>query len=108
MSRGLVCFGRMVEFVTPIAVVLSHSIGDLGCGHPISIRVWQRGTIVLAHLYNPANLASAAQDITNLMTCAIVRTGPLILGIGSSSESMMCTPARDRALGTLRPPKPCR
>ena len=50
----------------------------------------------------PDILALAAEDITNLMIWATVRTEPLLVGTGVSSESMMYTPARLRAFLTLR------
>ena len=58
--------------------------------------------MALAQMNRPAILASAAEDITNLMIWEIVRTGPLLVGTVVSSESMMCAPARLRALLTLR------
>ena len=46
--------------------------------------------------------ASSVEDITNLMILAIVRTGPLLVGTGVTSEIMMCAPARMSAFLTLR------
>ena len=62
----------------------------LGRGQPISMRVWQRGTISLAQTKRPACSASTAEDSTNLMIFAIERTGPLMLGTGKFSDRMMC------------------
>ena len=77
-------------------------MGDLGCGHPISVRDWCSGTIALAQMKRSAISASAAEDMKFLMICATVRTGPLYVGTGTFSESIMCAPERLRALVTLR------
>ena len=66
------------------------------------MRVLLSGTMDLAQMNRPAILASAAKDITNLMIWATIRTGPLMVGTGVSSEIMMGAPARLRALLTLR------
>ena len=102
MSIDFVLRGMMVSLDTPTAVELSHWMGDLGCGHPISVRDWHSGTISLAQMKRPASSASAAEDMMFLMICATVRTGPLYVGAGTFSESIMCAPARLRALVTLR------
>ena len=67
----------MVRLVTPNAVELLDWIGVLGFGHPISMRVWRIGTISLAVMNNLASSASAAEDMTYLTICAMVRIGPL-------------------------------
>ena len=77
-------------------------MGVLGCGHPISLRSWRSGTISLVMVKRPASSASEAYDMTFLMICAMVRTGTLWRGIGTSSDSMMWSPVRLRALLTLR------
>ena len=50
---------------------------------------------------SPASLASADEDMTNLMIWAIVRTGPLSRGIGSSSDRKIKDPDRLHALNSL-------
>ena len=45
--------------------------------------------------------ASAAEGQTYLMIREIDNIGPLLRGIGSSSERNMCPPARLRELGSL-------
>ena len=60
MSIDFVFRGMMVALDTPTAVELSHWMGDLGCGHPISVRDWRIRTIALAHMKRPASSASAA------------------------------------------------
>ena len=61
----------------------------LGCGHPISVRACRSGTIYLATVKRPASSASEADDMTFLMICEMLRTGPLWRGIGTSSDSMI-------------------
>ena len=102
MSIDFVLREMMVSLATPTAVELSHWMGDLGCGHPISVRDWRSGTIALAQIKRPASSASAAEDMTFLMICGMVRTGPLYVGAGTSYERIMCAPARLHALATLR------
>ena len=89
MSVDLVFRGMMVALDTPTAVELSHWMGDLGCGHPISMRDWRSGTMALAQMKRPASSASAAEDMTFLMICATVRTGPLYVGAGTFSDSII-------------------
>ena len=102
MSIDFVLRGMMVLLATPTAIELSHWMGDLVCGHPIYVRDWLSGTIALAQMKRPARSASAAEDMTFLIICAMVRTGPLYVVSGTSSESITCAPARLRALVTLR------
>ena len=92
----------MVLLKYPVAVELSTWIGNLGCGHPISVSVFLSGTISYAVMKRPASSASAADAVTNLITCAMERTGPLGLGMGSFLDTKMCAPARLQALGLLR------
>ena len=83
----------MVSLMKLAAVELSVCIGDLGCFHPISSRVFQRGIISLAIRSRADNLASAAEDTTYFMTWESVRTGPFVWGIGSFSNRKMWAPA---------------
>ena len=92
----------MMLLATPTEVELSHWMGDLGCGQPILMRVFRSVTMALAQMNRPDILALAAEDITNLMIWATVRSEPLLVGTGVSSESMMCVPARLQDLLTLR------
>ena len=77
MSIDLVHLGTMVRLVTPDAVELLVWIELLGCGHPISVRVWISGTVSLAVTDNTASSAPAAGYMSYLIICAMVRTGPL-------------------------------
>ena len=89
MSIDFVFRGMMVALDTPTAVELSHWMGDLGCGHPISVRYWRSGTVALAQMKRPASSASAADDMTFLMIYATVRTGPLYVEAGTFSDRIM-------------------
>ena len=86
--------GMMFFFAIPTAVELSHQVGVLSCGQPISMRVWRRVTISLAQMKRPSSSASAAKDMKNMMIFAILRTGPFILLTGKFSDKIMCAPAR--------------
>ena len=77
MSINLVRLGTMFWLVTPTAVELSVWIGVLGCGHPISMRVWIIGTVSLAVMNSLASSDSAAEDMTYLIIYAMIRIGPL-------------------------------
>ena len=85
MSANLVALFTIVLLVKPTAVELSVWMGVLGCGHPISINVLRSGIIFLAVMYNAAISASAADAMTVLMICAIVKTDPLRFGFCSAS-----------------------
>ena len=102
MSMELFWRGMMASLVTPTDFELSHWMGVLGCGHPISMSDWRSGTIYLAMVNRPVSSALEEDEMTFLMIFAIVRTGPLWRGIGTSSEIMMWAPVRLRALVTLR------
>ena len=67
MSIDFVLRGMIVSLATPIAVELSHWIGERGWGQPISMRDWRRGTISFAQMNSPASSDSAADDITHFM-----------------------------------------
>ena len=102
MSIDFVSLGMMVALDNPTAVELSHWMGDLGCGHPISVRDWRSGTMTWEQMKRPASSASTSEVMTFLMICATVRTGPLYVGAGTFSDSIIRAPARLRDLVTLR------
>ena len=89
MSVDFVLQGIIVLLATSMTVELSHWIGDWGCGHPIYTSVCRSGTISLAQMYRPASSDSAAEDMTHLIIWEMVRTGPLYLGTGTSSDNIM-------------------
>ena len=101
MSMDLVLCGMMVSLVTPTDVGLSHWMGVLVCSHPIFVIAWSSGTISLEMVKRPASSDSEADNMTFLVICAIVSTGPLWRGIGDSSESIMWAPAQLRDLVML-------
>ena len=55
--------------------------------------VWRSGIIFFAVINNAASYASAADAITVLIICVIIKIGPLIFGLGSFSERNICAPA---------------
>ena len=85
----------MVLLTTPSAVVLSVWMGVTGCFHPISVNVRRIGTSSFAVTQRAPSSASAADDMTNLMICAIVRTGPFHFGSSTFSDKKMCAPVCD-------------
>ena len=82
MSEYLIALLMMVLFVKPASVELSVWMGDFGCGHPISTRVFRIVTMVLAVVYRAASSASAADAMIDLMFLAIVNTAPFNGGVG--------------------------
>ena len=82
MSANLVALFAIVLLVKPTAIEFSVWVCVLGCGNPISIHLFCSVTIFLDVMYNAAISASAADAITVLMICAIVKTGPLSFGFG--------------------------
>ncbi len=102
MSIILMHFAMIVPLQTPTAFELSVWMGVLGCSQPILMSVWCNGTISLVVRKSAASPASVAEAMTNLIICAMVRTAPLNLGMGSSSERNMWAPVRLRDLVLLR------
>ena len=94
MFMDLVLHGMIVSLVTPTAAELLYSMGVLRCGHTISMRACRSGTIALEIVTRPASSALEVDDMTFLMICVMVRTGPLWRGIRTSSDIMMWGPAR--------------
>ena len=84
-----VCLGVTLVVTTLTDVVLSTCIG-VGCfGYPIPVKVLLNSTHFLAVTNKDANSASAADDMTNLIMCAIVSTAPLKAVIGTLYERHM-------------------
>ena len=63
--------------------------------------VLRSGIIFLAVIYSAAISASAADSITFLMICAIVKTDPLSFGLGLFFERNIYAPARILAFDSL-------
>ena len=75
---------------TQSAVVLSVCIGVGGCLWPIVSNAWRAGIVYLQLMRRAPNSASAAEDMTALMICEIVRTDPLFDGTAESSDLKKC------------------
>ncbi len=99
---AFVRFDCTLPLITALEIELSvcSSVGDWLC--PISSRMILMYTASLAIMYNPANSASVAEDITCLIMWEMFSTTPLFGGIGVSPDKKKCPPARRRALGLLR------
>ena len=102
MSMDLVALGVMRLVRTPCAVELSVCIGVFGCGWPNSTSVVRIGTANFALMKSAPNSASAAELITALMICEMLRMAPLLRGISSSLDMKKCPPARLRAFASER------
>ena len=85
----LFCFGVTLFVTNPTVVALSTCMVVSFCGHPISIRVWSNSKHLQAVTNKEGNSASVADNITNLIICAIVSTSPLKEGIETFSERHM-------------------
>ena len=86
MSTLFVYLGVILLVTATTDVALSTCAGVGCCGQPISIIVWLNPTHLRALINKEANSASAADDITNLIICAIVSTAPLKVGIETFYE----------------------
>ena len=78
-------------------MVLSVCIGAGGCLCPRRLRVCWARMASLQLMYRAPILASAADDMTALMICEIVRIAPLLRGTASSFDMTKCPPALLRA-----------
>ena len=83
---ALVHYGCMLLFMTPRAVVLLVCMGVWGCLWPISVSVICCGTASRVLMPSAPSSASAAEDITALMSCARLRTAPLSAGSSQSDD----------------------
>ncbi len=93
MTMDLVHLGWMFLFTMPGAVVLSVYIGVCGCLWPISSSICHWGTASHALMYRDPSLASAAEDITALMSCARLRMDPLLIGSSRLDDMKKFPPA---------------
>ena len=73
-------FLRTLLLMTPNAVVLSVFIGVGGRGCPMNLRAWQAGTAFLQLIQRAPTSASAVDDMTALIICAVLRKAPLLGG----------------------------
>ncbi len=81
------------------AVELLVCMGVHICGCPISLRVRCMETAVLAFMNNALSLASAADDITDLIICDMLSTAPLLMGMSSLPATNTCVCELDLQLG---------
>ena len=102
MSMAVVHRGCMLLFTTPRAVLLSVCMGVGGCLWPVSASVWRCGMALGELIQSVPSFASAAKDMTALMSCARLRSAPLLIISSESKERKKCLPARLLALGLLR------
>ena len=102
MSMALVHLGWMMLAMTPSAVELSILMGVGGCGCPISSSRCRSGIASRALMYKAPSSALAAEDITDLIICAIISIAPLFRGTSSFSERKKRPPARLHALVSER------
>ena len=65
---GLIFRAIIVSFTTPTVVELYVCIGVKVQGQPISISVWRIDTSLFSVVKGAPRSASAAEDMTNLMT----------------------------------------
>ena len=97
MSMALVRLGIIFPLTTPSAIALSVWSGVCGCLCPNSSRMILMYTASRAMMYNAANSASVADDITCLMTWAMLRTAPLFGGMFAPLDREKIPPALLRA-----------
>ena len=81
MSMAFVRLGFTFPFVTASAIKLLVCSGVGGSVCPISASMILMYTALRVIMYKPANLDSAADDITCLIMCAMLRTSPLFFGM---------------------------
>ncbi len=102
MSIAFICCGWMLLLTTPRAVLLLVCIGVGGCGCPISSRSWRCGTASHALMYSVPSLALAAEDMTSLMSWAMLSTAPLFAGSLVSDDMKKWPPEQLHSFGLLR------
>ena len=74
----------------PSNIVLMVFIGMVGCLCLISASLCCTGMASLQLIYRAPSSAYAAEDITDLIICAIVRMTPLFGGSGESLDMKKC------------------
>ena len=89
MSMAFSAFGRILLVSSACAVELSVCIGDCVWGWPNSASVVRMDTAVFALMNNAPSSASAADDMTDLIICDMLRTAPLFIGTSSSPAMNM-------------------
>ena len=85
-----------------LAVALSVCIGVFGCSCPNSLSILRVGTACFALMKSALSLAMAADDMSALIICTMLRMAPSFSGIGALFDRKKCPPALLHALGSLR------
>ncbi len=89
MSIAFSTFNRILLVSSACAVELSVCIGVRVWGWPNSSSVVRMETAVFALMNNAPSSASAADDMTDLIICHMLRTAPLFIGMPSSPAMNM-------------------
>ena len=89
MSMAFSAFGRILLVSSACAVELSVCIGVRVWGWPNSSIVVRMEMAVFALTNNAPSSASAADDMTDLIICDMLRTATLFIGISSSPATNM-------------------
>ena len=92
----------MLFVMKPCAVVLSVCIWVWGYLCPISLSAWRAGMALRQLMKSALSSASAAEDMTDLMILATVRTEPLLVGYSVELDKKKWPPARLLALDSER------
>ena len=99
---ALVIFGCIFPLTTASAIELSVCSGVGGCLCPISSKMILMYTASWAIMYNAANYASVANDITCIIMWYMLSTAPFLCGMVESLDKKKWPPDLLRAFGLLR------
>jgi hypothetical protein len=102
MSMAFVHCGWMLLSMTPNAVLLSVSMGVLGCLWPILLRSWLIGMALWVLMYSAPSSALAVLDMMAFRILETLCMGPLLHGFLESLEQKKCPPVQLRAAALLR------
>ena len=102
IQMSFVRFGCILPLMTASAIGLSVCIGVGGCLCPISSKMILMYTAYRAMMYNYANSASVANDITCFIIWAMLRTAPLFCGMLEFLYKKKWPPTLLHAFGSLR------
>ena len=102
ISVAFVRFGCILTLTTASAIELSVCSGVGGCLCTIYSKMIMMYTASRAMIYNVANFASVADDITCFIIWDMLRTSPLFCGMVESLDKKKGHTALLRAFGLLR------
>ena len=80
MSIAFIYFGLMVMLVTQFVVEVSVWIGVVGCVYHISVKIFLMYTSSFTLMNSVLNSVSTADDITALMSWAVLEMDPFVGG----------------------------